>query len=286
VLRAREAYLVREVRPIYIIGDVHGYVDVLLRLLREVGLVDDQDDWAGAAATLWLLGDFVDQGPRGADALDLVMRLQAQAAEAGGALGALVGNHDLLLLAARRFGDRAIPGYDDFLAHWRANGGQQADLELLTPAHVRWLSGLPALARCGDWLLAHADATFYADYGASVEEVNAALRAVLTGEDVAAWVSLSVSFSRHREFVGAPGAARLSALLRRFGAAHLIHGHTPIVKHPASHPRGDPAPRPETVTGPLIYADGRCVDVDGGIYLGGPGFVYRLPPDPASRPSA
>ncbi len=28
---------------------------------------------------------------------------------------------------------------------------------------------------------------------------------------------------------------------------------------------------------PFIYANGLCVNVDGGMYLGGPGFVYRLP---------
>lgn len=263
----------------YIIGDIHGYVDVVRRLLREAQLIDVEDEWAGDAATLWLLGDFVDHGPRGIDVLDLVMRLQAQAAEAGGTLGALMGNHDLLLLAARRFGERAIPGDGNFLAHWRENGGRQDDLELLTPAHVRWLAGLPALARAGDRLLAHADATFYVDYGDSVEMVNAALRAVLAGEDIATWAALVSTFSRHREFVGAQGASRLTGFLTHFGAVQLIHGHTPIVKHPASHGRGEPAPPPEAITGPLVYADGRCVDVDGGIYLGGPGFVYQLPAD-------
>jgi len=26
-----------------------------------------------------------------------------------------------------------------------------------------------------------------------------------------------------------------------------------------------------------VYAGGLCVNVDSGMYLGGPGFVYRLP---------
>jgi hypothetical protein len=268
--------------PVYIIGDIHGYDLVLQRLLRDAGLVDSEVEWAGGRATLWLLGDFVDHGPHGTAALDLIMRLQA---EAGGTVRALVGNHDLLLLAARRFGDRAIPGNGDFLAQWRENGGSEADLWTLTPAHVRWLSELPALARVENRLLAHADATFYLEYGASLEEANAAVRAVMAGDDIAAWARLIDGFSRHREFAGKQGAARIGEFLRRLGGAQLIHGHTPIVKHPASRPEGAPAPDPRTITGPLVYAGGRCVDVDGGIYLGGPGFVYQLPADSAPQPS-
>jgi hypothetical protein len=29
---------------------------------------------------------------------------------------------------------------------------------------------------------------------------------------------------------------------------------------------------PEEVTEPLVYADGLCVNIDSGMYLGGPGF--------------
>jgi hypothetical protein len=30
------------------------------------------------------------------------------------------------------------------------------------------------------------------------------------------------------------------------------------------------------VTEPYMYANGRCMNVDGGIYLGGPGFIASL----------
>jgi hypothetical protein len=45
----------------------------------------------------------------------------------------------------------------------------------------------------------------------------------------------------------------------------LIHGHTPINKI-----TGEPA------TEALVYAGGLCVNVDGGLYRGGEGFVYQL----------
>ena len=33
------------------------------------------------------------------------------------------------------------------------------------------------------------------------------------------------------------------------------------------------------VTGPFVYAEGRCVNVDAGLFLGSPGFLYELPAD-------
>ena len=51
-------------------------------------------------------------------------------------------------------------------------------------------------------------------------------------------------------------------------ARQLIHGHTPISSmSPFS---------PEDVTAPLVYANGLCVNVDAGMYLDGPGFVYQI----------
>ncbi|HLG77115.1 MAG TPA: hypothetical protein VKX46_11925, partial [Ktedonobacteraceae bacterium] len=64
-----------------------------------------------------------------------------------------------------------------------------------------------------------------------------------------------------------------------FGGEQIIHGHTPISLMVNS--------KPQKVTAPWIYANGRCVNVDGGIYMGGPGFLYQIPttaPSPADTP--
>src|SRR5690242_8301691 len=90
--------------PLFIIGDVHGQLEKLIRLLRGAGLVGKDLAWSGGGKRLWLLGDYVDRGPDGIGVLELVMRLQGEAARAGGEVGALLGNHDVLLLSARRFG--------------------------------------------------------------------------------------------------------------------------------------------------------------------------------------
>jgi hypothetical protein len=264
------------VSAVHVIGDVHGELEKLRDLLRRAELIckDKSDIWSGADSTLWLMGDLVDHGPDGIGAVELVMRLQREAARVGGSVQVLLGNHDVLLLAAHRFGTRPIPGQDEtFRFHWQESGGQEADLQRITPDHVRWLSSLPAMAREGDHLLAHADALLYTRYGQSIAQVNQAMTAVLQSDDAASWFRLLDEFGEHRAFVDATtGAERAGAFLDTFGGRQLVHGHTPITKI-----TGQP---PEAVREPLLYAGDQCLDVDPGMYLGGPGFVYRLPSSP------
>src|SRR5437660_1482741 len=91
--------------PVYAIGDVHGQIEKVVRLLCDAGLVDAEMHWTGGDATLWFMGDFFDRGPGPVASVDLVMRLEAEAAEAGGAVRALMGNHEVQLVAACRYPD-------------------------------------------------------------------------------------------------------------------------------------------------------------------------------------
>ena len=257
--------------PVHVIGDVHGQLEKLRDLLRGAELMNEDETWSGGESTLWLMGDLVNHGPDGIGAVDLVMRLQQQAADAGGRVQVLLGNHDVLLLAAHRFGTWPIPGQDEtFRHHWQESGGQEADLERITPDHVRWLSSLPAMARQGDHLLAHADALLYTRYGHSIAQVNQTVTGLLQSDDAASWFQLLEEFNEHQAFVDATtGADRAEEFLRRFGGRQLVHGHTPITKM-----TGQPA---EAVREPLLYAGRQCLNVDPGMYLGGSGFVCRLP---------
>ena len=255
---------------VFVIGDVHGEVDKLRDLLRDAGLIDGDGGWTGADSTLWFMGDLVDHGPDGIGAIELIMRLQRQADAVRGRIGVLLGNHDLLLLAGSRFGDERFPGETrTFRDVWEGSGGVSADLERLTPEQSTWLTELPAMVREGSHLLVHADARLYSRYGASIQDVNAAIAAVLHGDDSARWGRLLNEFGEHDAFVKHPrGTAEAERFLERFSGELIVHGHTPIAKM-----TGQPA---ETVREPLRYAGGLCLNVDAGMYLGGSGFVYRL----------
>jgi hypothetical protein len=257
-------------QPLYLIGDIHGQLDRLIELLGGAGLIDERLQWSGGAAHAWFMGDFFDRGPCGIEAVDLVMRLQTEAAAVDGRVAALLGNHEPLILAAHRFGETRTSWGGTFLWNWRRNGGNDEELARLTPTHIEWLASLPAMARVGDDLLIHADSTFYSSYGATIDEVNRALGGLLHGDDAGAWDRLLGQFSERKEFVDddPDGSARAAQFLRDFGGSRIIHGHTPI-----SFVRRC---LPEEVVEPLEYAGGLCVNIDGGMYLGGPGFVYQL----------
>jgi hypothetical protein len=258
--------------PTFIIGDVHGQRERLLLLLHEAGLLNRAGAWAGGDAILWFMGDFCDRGPDGAGVVALVRHLQREATAAGGAVAALLGNHEPLLLAAARFPRKRAKGWGStFRMAWEYNGGDPHDLATLTPDDLAWLADLPAMARLGDTLLIHADSPLYLAYGDSIAATNAAIRALLAGDDIAAWDDLLGRFTDREAFDDEnPGGWRnIERMLATFGGQRIVHGHTPIERVTGLPPRA--------VVGPYSYAGGRCVNVDGGLYLGGQGFIYRLP---------
>lgn len=78
------------------VADVHGdYADFCL-ILKRAGLVNEQNHWIGGSATLVQIGDLVDRGPKGREAMDLVMGLEKEAAAAGGRVVPLLGNHEVM----------------------------------------------------------------------------------------------------------------------------------------------------------------------------------------------
>jgi hypothetical protein len=86
------------VERIVVFADVHGAYDELVTLLRATHILDANLDWAGGATHLVSLGDLIDRGPKSRQVLDLVIRLQQQAASAGGAVHVVLGNHELMNL--------------------------------------------------------------------------------------------------------------------------------------------------------------------------------------------
>jgi hypothetical protein len=249
---------------VYVIGDIHGHLKRLVELLTAAGLIDAQQRWAGGDSRLWFMGDFFDRGPNGIGVVDLIMRLQLQALRAGGEVNALLGNHEILFLGAYHF-----PKAKKWVMNWRRNGGQPSDISMTTNWHIEWLNSLPAMALVNNHLLMHADALLYLEYGRSIQDVNRAFGQVLRDDILEDWDDLLDGFSERNAFSPEHGDALTNAVeyLKTFGGRRIVHGHTPI-----QYITEFPTPR-----APLSYLDNLCVDVDGGIYLGGPGFIHTLP---------
>jgi bis(5'-nucleosyl)-tetraphosphatase (symmetrical) len=116
----------------YAIGDVHGCFATLEALLARLGFTAGRD-------RLWLVGDLVNRGPRSLDVL-------RWAAGMGESLVAVLGNHDLYLLAraAGAVERKRRDTLDEVLA--APDSGQL----------LAWLRARPLIHREGDTVLVHA----------------------------------------------------------------------------------------------------------------------------------
>ncbi|WP_406507692.1 metallophosphoesterase [Streptomyces sp. NBC_00212] len=267
--------------PLYVVGDVHGYLDELLAALREQGLIDESGNWAAGTARLWFLGDFTDRGPDGIGVIDLVMRLSAEAAAAGGYCKALMGNHELLLIGAKRFADTPVnsgAGTATFQAAWLLNGGQKADMDRLQDVHLQWMSRLDAIEQEDDHLLMHSDTTAYLDYGDSIEAVNDTVHAILNRGDADECWDLFRKFTKRFAFRDESGPQAARELLSAYGGQRVVHGHSPIpyLLGEVGTEDGEEDSRP-VVEGPHVYADGLAIAMDGGVTMAGKLLVQQLP---------
>lgn len=149
----------------YAIGDVHGRLDLLDRLLARI-----EEDKAGRAAdncALIMLGDVIDRGP---DSRGVVERLM-QCAREPSKLVCLMGNHEEVLL-------RILNGERGLLQDWLLFGGAEclrsydadprsiaampekralaAVRKVIPASHAHFLSTFVDTLAVGDYLFVHA----------------------------------------------------------------------------------------------------------------------------------
>jgi serine/threonine protein phosphatase 1 len=144
---------------IYGVGDIHGMSDLLSHLLVEI----EADSAAcGHPAMVVFLGDVVNRGPKTRQVLD---RLVAGPTRPGDRWVVLCGNHEEMMLEALTVGNA------NTFQRWLKMGGMQTlasyggtrkqatperARDLVDPAHLRFLAGLPLIHIAGDYLFVHA----------------------------------------------------------------------------------------------------------------------------------
>jgi hypothetical protein len=95
---ALQGAIAGEAGRIVAVGDVHGSFEGLTAILEETGIINDKLRWTGGTATYVQLGDLFDRGLEVREVVDLVMRLEREAAAAGGRVECIVGNHEMMNL--------------------------------------------------------------------------------------------------------------------------------------------------------------------------------------------
>lgn len=163
-------------------SDVHGAYTELVALLQAARVIDDRLRWSGGTAHVVSTGDLLDRGADSRKVMDLLIRLQGEARNAGGHLHVVLGNHeamnvlgDLRYVVAGEFAayaadedpaERArqkqalvarMPGLTDAEFDRRFPPGYFGHRRLLGPEgrYGRWLLGLPVAIRVNDTVYMH-----------------------------------------------------------------------------------------------------------------------------------
>jgi hypothetical protein len=124
-----------------LIGDIHGHVDALQRLLRQLGYSRHRGVYRHPERQAIFLGDFVDRGPQIRETLEIVRPM----VDAGFAL-AVMGNHELNALAFHT-PDPERPG-SHLRPHNEKNSNQHAETRRQVSAaelasYLDWFRTLP-----------------------------------------------------------------------------------------------------------------------------------------------
>lgn len=122
------------VERVVAIGDVHGAHQQFVAILKAAGLIDTRERWSGGRAHFVQVGDILDRGGESRKSLDLLKRLEDEAARAGGRVHALLGNHEVMrMLGDFRYvsaGEYAAFQDDKSREHWeRAYRSTRTDAE-------------------------------------------------------------------------------------------------------------------------------------------------------------
>lgn len=151
---------------LYAIGDIHGCVELLKRLLAKI--VEDAAAHPAAAKELIFLGDYIDRGLGSREVIDCLM----QDIPAGFTPVYLRGNHEDILLRIMDGDLGMMPGWLQYgglatlasygIGNARAKAESSPELihaelqEKLPPAHLEFLQKTELFATRGDYYFVHA----------------------------------------------------------------------------------------------------------------------------------
>jgi serine/threonine protein phosphatase 1 len=169
------------IRRRLVIPDIHGCCSTFLGLLEKIQLKKEDN--------LFLLGDYINRGPRSREVLDLIINLKDQ----GYNISPLRGNHEQMLLDSNsefqntRF---ILPGI-------RKPFGLYSESNRLLGKYADTLKGLPYYIELDSFLLVHAG-------------FNTTIEDPFTDTESMMWID------------------RFEYDPMRLKGKHVIHGHTPV----------------------------------------------------------
>jgi serine/threonine protein phosphatase 1 len=150
---------------VYAIGDVHGRLDLLVRLIQKIA--DEEGQRATADTKIILLGDLIDRGPYAAECVEYLLHVSVGIA----AIACLMGNHEAVFLDILHgradlhdsgwltFGGAETLqsyGFPDFARDLSGEDFKELAQRIIPKEHVEFIKSLPLYASAGDYLFVHA----------------------------------------------------------------------------------------------------------------------------------
>lgn len=226
------------------IGDVHGDIVATREALRLAGAIDQADHWIGGELVVVQTGDQLDRGDDEQAILELLARVQREAAAAGGALHLLNGNHEFMnALGDLRY---VTPGgYADFedapgvdtkrpeLANLMAQAPEQARARVAAfwPGQpwAKELAKRNTIVVVGDSVFVHGGIT--PAWAGQITSINTQSRAWFAGErsepPAAVTDAAGPVWSRHySDDPDEADCAMLEQALATIGVERMVVGHT------------------------------------------------------------
>lgn len=148
-------------RRVIAVSDIHGDLNVLLQILTDRKLIDPNGNWIGGDTHLVLAGDLIDRGRNSRLVMDYVMGLEKEAADAGGAVHSLLGNHEIFLTYgyAAKMNQKDPYYFLDLLENSPDTIDSKVFKKVLTDPHLpyaKWFRERPVVVILGDTLFVHA----------------------------------------------------------------------------------------------------------------------------------
>jgi len=221
---------------ILVMGDVHGGFGPMKDLLIRHGVMDSLLNWTWGGGHLVFVGDIFDRGDEVTEALWLIYRLEQQAAEAGGRVHLLLGNHEQMILESDQ---RDISTKYFYLTS--SLGIFYPDLFSLDTELGQWLRKKPVMVRINNVLFVHAGISPpFLQIRPEVEDVNRLMRRYLHGRpDTTRLDDLKLLlgeqgplwyrgyFVSGRQYSQADSSF-VDSVLNYFGVKHLVVGHNNV----------------------------------------------------------
>jgi hypothetical protein len=95
------------------VGDIHGDYNAFVSIMQKADLIDSSNNWIGGKKHFVSTGDYLDRGPDSRKVMDLFIKLEKQAVEAGGKVHVLLGNHEAMNI----IGDRRYVAIEEYASY-------------------------------------------------------------------------------------------------------------------------------------------------------------------------